>query len=79
MEARKDNRGRRLKKGEFVRKSDGRFCFSYSDALGRRRYIYDRDLLSLEKRKKKSNVIYLMVWICTRERQQPLTQHSTDT
>ena len=50
MEARKDNRGRRLKKGEFVRKSDGRFCFSYSDALGRRRYIYDRDLLSLREK-----------------------------
>ena len=50
MEARKDNRGRRLKKGEIVRKSDGRFCFSYSDALGRRRYIYDRDLLSLREK-----------------------------
>lgn len=50
MASRKDTRGRTLKKGEFYRKSDKRFCYSYKDPLGRRRYIYDRDLIGLREK-----------------------------
>lgn len=50
MASRRDKLGRTLKRGEFVRKSDGRFCFSYKDPLGRRKYIYDKDLVSLREK-----------------------------
>ena len=52
MASRKDSRGRTLKKGEFYRKSDNRFCFSYKDVLGVRRYIYDKDLIGLREKER---------------------------
>lgn len=39
-----------LKTGEFVRKSDGRYVYSYTDPLGRRKFIYDQDLPGLRKK-----------------------------
>ena len=50
MASRKDSKGRMLKKGEFVRKSDGRYCYNYIDPLGRRKFIYDNDLPGLRKK-----------------------------
>lgn len=45
--ARKDNRGRVLKPGEVQRKSDNRYLYTYTDPLGRRKYIYASDLMEL--------------------------------
>lgn len=50
MASRKDSKGRMLKKGEFVRKSDGRYVYNYTDPLGRRKFIYDNDLPGLRKK-----------------------------
>ena len=36
---RKDLRGRTLRKGEMQRSSDKRYAYSYTDPLGRRKYI----------------------------------------
>ena len=38
--ARKDARGRALRKGEVQRASDGRYMYTFTDPLGRRQYIY---------------------------------------
>lgn len=51
-QARKDSRGRALHKGESQRSSDGRYVYSYTDPLGRRKYIYARDLVSLREKEK---------------------------
>ena len=40
---RKDLRGRTLRKGEMQRSSDKRYAYSYTDPLGRRKYIYAND------------------------------------
>ena len=37
--ARKDARGRALRKGEVQRASDGRYMYTFTDPLGRRQYI----------------------------------------
>lgn len=50
--ARKDNNGRVLRKGECLRK-DGRYVYTYTDPLGRRRYIYSKNLLKLREREDK--------------------------
>ncbi len=50
--SRKDNRGRKLKDGESYR-NDGRYCYRYKDASGKRKYIYDRDLANLREKEKK--------------------------
>lgn len=52
-QARKDVRGRALRKGESQRASDGRYVYSYMDPLGRRKYIYANDLASLREKEKK--------------------------
>lgn len=52
-QSRKDARGRVLHKGEVQRSSDGRYLYTYTDPLGKRRYIYANDLLSLREREKK--------------------------
>ena len=49
---RKDNRGRALKQGEVQRKSDGRYIYTYTDPLGRRKFIYARDLAGLRERER---------------------------
>ena len=50
MAARKDNKGRQLRKGEFQRKSDGKYVYGYTDPNGVRRYIYSKDLKTLRDR-----------------------------
>lgn len=52
-QSRKDARGRVLYKGEVQRSSDGRYLYTYTDPLGKRRYIYANDLLSLREKEKK--------------------------
>ncbi len=50
---RKDNRGRSLRKGESQRSSDGRYVYTYTDPLGRRKFVYSTDLLELREKEKK--------------------------
>jgi len=49
---RKDQRGRTLQKGEMQRCSDNRYAYSYTDPLGRRKYIYANDLATLREKEK---------------------------
>ena len=51
--ARKDLRGRALKKGEIQRKDDQRYMYSYTDPLGRRKFIYANDLTELREKELK--------------------------
>lgn len=53
MPARKDNKGRALKGGEYQRASDGRYVYEYNDPFGKRRYIYSNDLMKLREKEKK--------------------------
>ena len=48
---RKDHRGRILQKGEVERK-DGRYAYSYTDPLGRRKFIYALNLSALREKEK---------------------------
>ena len=50
MAARKDSKGRALRKGEFQRKSDGKYVYGYVDPYGIRRYIYSKELKKLRER-----------------------------
>ena len=53
--ARKDNKGRNLKTGEYQR-PDGRYEYRYKDEItGKRVTIYDMDLASLCEQEKKIN------------------------
>ena len=47
---RKDGKGMLLHKGETYLKKKKLYCFSYMDALGKRRFIYSDNLLNLRKR-----------------------------
>ena len=47
---RKDWRGRTLRKGEMQRSCDKRYAYSYTDPLGRRKYIYANDLVTLREK-----------------------------
>ena len=51
--ARKDDRGRALRKGEVQRASDKRYMYTYTDPLGRRKCIYANDLAELREKEKK--------------------------
>ena len=51
--ARKDARGRALRKGEVQRSSDGRYLYNYTDPLGRRKFIYANDLATLREKEAK--------------------------
>ena len=51
--ARKDDRGRALRKGEVQRASDKRYMYTYTDPLGRRKFIYANDLVELREKEKK--------------------------
>ena len=51
--ARKDNKGRALRRGESQRKSDKRYIYQYKDPNGTRRVIYAVDLLELREKEKK--------------------------
>ena len=50
--ARKDNKGRALRKGECQRKSDNLYIYTYNDPFGNRKYIYAQDLVELRKKEK---------------------------
>ena len=50
---RRDDRGRVLRKGEIQRASDKRYMYTYTDPLGRRKYIYANDLAELREKEKK--------------------------
>lgn len=52
MAARKDDKGRALRKGETLRK-DGRYTYVYEDPNGVRRCIYAKDLKKLREREEK--------------------------
>ncbi len=51
--ARKDLRGRALRPGEIQRKDDQRYMYSYTDPLGRRKFIYANDLTELREKEQK--------------------------
>ena len=51
--ARKDPKGRVLRKGETYRKSDNSYMYKYTDPMGRKRYIYAKDLMTVREREKK--------------------------
>lgn len=51
--ARKDLRGRALRQGEIQRKDDLRYMYSYTDPLGRRKFIYANDLTELREKEQK--------------------------
>ncbi len=51
--ARKDLRGRALKQGEIQRKDDLRYMYTYTDPLGRRKYIYANDLAELREKERR--------------------------
>jgi len=51
-EVREDSKGRQLKRGEYVRQSDGRLVYSYTDPLGRRKFIYANTLPELREKEK---------------------------
>ena len=51
--ARKDDRGRALRKGEVQRASDKRYMYTYTDPLGRRKFIYANDLTQLREKEEK--------------------------
>ncbi len=51
--ARKDLRGRALRQGEIQRKDDHRYMYSYTDPLGRRKFIYANDLTELREKEEK--------------------------
>ena len=48
--SRKDNKGRVLRKGETVRSSNGMYQYAYTDAFGKRQFIYANDLLKLRQK-----------------------------
>lgn len=62
---RKDLRGRTLRKGEMQRSSDKRYAYSYKDPLGRRKYIYANDLVTLRERETQLTKDQLDGWTFT--------------
>ena len=50
---RKDLRGRSLRKGEVQRSSDKRYMYTYTDPMGRRKFIYANDLTELREKEAK--------------------------
>lgn len=50
--ARKDNRGRALHKGEVQKSSDLKYIYTYTDPLGRRKFIYANDLMTLREKER---------------------------
>lgn len=52
-QARKDDKGRALRKCESQRSVDGRYVYTYTDPLGRRKFVYSMDLAKLREKEKK--------------------------
>ena len=62
-QSRKDNKGRVLRKGETQRSCDGKYVYTYTDVEGKRRSIYSKDILELQKRdndKMKKTVLLIL-------------------
>ena len=53
--ARKDNKGRALRKGESQRSQDNRYVYTYTNPLGKRGYVYATTLQ--ERREKEEKLI----------------------
>lgn len=51
--ARKDKQGRALRKGEYQRKEDGRYVYSFTDPFGKRTFIYGVTLAELRAKEDK--------------------------
>ena len=51
--ARKDDKGRAFRKGEYQRKQDGRYVYSYTTPYGKRVTIYGKTLVELREKEKK--------------------------
>ena len=52
-QARKDNKGRALRKGETQRKYDSMYIYTYTDPFThKRRYLYSKDLMELREKEK---------------------------
>ena len=63
MIKRKDNKGRVLNDGE-IQRSDGRYCYQYTDAFGKRKSVYSWRLTPSDKtpkRKKKKSIMQITV------------------
>ena len=57
--ARKDNKGRNLKTGEYQR-PDGRYEYRYKDEItGKRNSVYAADLASLREMEKKIRLLFV--------------------
>lgn len=52
MACRKDGKGRVLRKGEGYRKGDGRYSYVYIDPLGKKRTIYAKSLVRLQRKRR---------------------------
>jgi len=52
VHSRKDARGRVLRKGEVQRKQDLRYIYTYMDPLGKRKFVYATDLMTLREKEK---------------------------
>ena len=48
--ARKDNKGRALRKGESQRSQDNRYVYTYTNPLGKRGYVYATTLQELREK-----------------------------
>ena len=51
-ETRKDSRGRALRKGEVQKATDQKYIYTYTDPLGRRKFLYANDLASLREKER---------------------------
>lgn len=60
MAARKDNKGRALRKGEIYRESDNRYAYGYTDSYGNRKFIYYN---LLNEKKIQINTLGLIYWL----------------
>jgi len=82
-QTRKDLRGRVLRKGESQRRSDGRYVYTYTDPLGRRKYVYAQDLVTLwekEAQLMKDQMDGLDIYAeATEEKKQETFEHLTAT
>ena len=51
--ARKDPKGRALRKGEVYQKSRNLYVYTFTDPMGNRQYLYSKDLMELREKEKK--------------------------
>ena len=67
-QTRKDLRGRVLRKGESQRRSDGRYVYTYTDPLGRRKYVYAQDLVTLWEKEAQLigiKILFRVIGVCS--------------